>query len=114
MSGSKVTHFSLPRHLLWEYELDGFDYERNAELVIERVLQRGNIREWRATQQYYGKARMLAVARASRQLTEREQAFTELYVESSLNDPHRGGRYQAGDLRSTTASATGRATEGKV
>ena len=85
-----------------------FDYERNADLVIERVLRRGNIAEWRATQAHYGKDRMLAVAEESRELTEREKAFARIYVDSNLNDPHRQGRYQAGDFVFAEKVATGR------
>lgn len=33
--------------LLWEYDLDTFNYERSYKIVIERVLQLGNLQEWR-------------------------------------------------------------------
>jgi hypothetical protein len=98
---------TLPQHLLWEYDLDTFDVDRNAELVIERVLQRGNIAEWRATQSYYGKKRMLEVADRSRQLSERERDFARLFVNSSINASHAGGRYQTGDFSFTQTVAEG-------
>ncbi len=33
--------------LLWEYDLTTFNYEKLYKIVIERVLQRGNLNEWR-------------------------------------------------------------------
>ncbi len=35
--------------LLWEYDLTTFNYEKSYKIVIERVLQRGNLDEWRET-----------------------------------------------------------------
>ena len=33
--------------LLWEYDLDTFNYEKSYKIVIERILQMGNLEEWR-------------------------------------------------------------------
>ena len=65
----------LPQHLLWEYDLTTFDYAAAYRLVIERVIQRGNIVEWREAQNYYGKERFLEVARSSRQLSDRDRSL---------------------------------------
>jgi hypothetical protein len=31
--------------LLWEYDLDTFNYEKSYKIVIERVIERGNLEE---------------------------------------------------------------------
>ena len=32
--------------MLWEYDLDTFNYEKSYKIVIERVLQLGNLKEF--------------------------------------------------------------------
>ncbi len=76
--------FTLPQHLLWEYDLAKFDYDRSYRIAIERVIERGNLEEWRAAQAYYGKEKFLEVAAWSRQLTKRNREFAQLFVNSNL------------------------------
>ncbi|QLH33695.1 MAG: hypothetical protein HWD62_15950 [Cyclobacteriaceae bacterium] len=40
--------------LLWEYDLDTFNYDKSYKIVIERVLERGHLNEWREILKYYG------------------------------------------------------------
>lgn len=77
--------FPIRPHLLWEYDLDAFDFQRSADLVIERIIQRGNRAEWRSMILYYGAEKVLSVARASRQLDRKDKNFAELYVFSTAN-----------------------------
>lgn len=98
MSNAKKKSLDLPKHLLWEYDLTTFDYIKSWFIVIERIIERGDIIQWRLVQDFYGKHKMLEVANTSRQLSERDKAFTRLYVNSPLNDPHRRTDYQAGNL----------------
>jgi len=35
-----------PTRLLWEYDYDTFNFDRSYKIVIERVLQLGNLHEW--------------------------------------------------------------------
>ena len=41
--------------LLWEYDLETFNYEKSYKIVIERVLERGNLEEWREMVRLYKK-----------------------------------------------------------
>ena len=75
----------LPQYLLWEYDLKKFNYNKSYFIVIERVIERGTIDQWRMVQFYYGKEKMLEVARQSKQLSKRDKQFTELFVNSSIN-----------------------------
>ncbi|MFQ5446273.1 MAG: hypothetical protein ACE5FF_05010 [Saprospiraceae bacterium] len=75
----------LRRHLLWGYDFGRFDFNRSASLVIERVIERGNMEEWREIMRYYGREKILEVARKSRQLDQRDKNFTEIYVYSEFN-----------------------------
>ncbi|MFT7121743.1 MAG: hypothetical protein ACJAZ9_001929 [Neolewinella sp.] len=83
----------MPKHLLWEYDLSSFNYDRSWFIVIERVIERGDIIQWRTVQNYYGKEKLLEVAAESRQLSERDKNFTSIYVNSKFNDPYRTTNY---------------------
>ena len=76
---------SLPQHLLWEYDLQKFNYIKSYFIVIERVIERGTIKQWRSVQLFYGKEKMLEVARQSKQLSKRDKNFTEIFVNSDFN-----------------------------
>lgn len=82
--------FSLPRHLLWEFDYEQFDYDAHYRIAIERVIERGGMEEWRAAQRYYGRDRFLEVVDWSRQLSERDKDFARLFVESAYHDAHAG------------------------
>jgi hypothetical protein len=75
---------TLSPHLLWEYNLESFDFDRSKKIVIERVIERGNISDWQVMLGLYGKADILAVSRKSKQLSKRDKQFTEIFVHSSF------------------------------
>lgn len=75
---------SIPAHLLWEYDVALFDFDRSRRIVIERVIERGGITEWQEIVRYYGVDTILEIARASKQLSQKDKAFTEIFVYSNL------------------------------
>ena len=88
MSDKAGPPFHLPQHLLWEYDLDTLDYDQHYRIIIERIIERGDLAAWRGAQAYYGADRFLEVAAWSRQLSSREKAFTELFIESGYHRVH--------------------------
>jgi hypothetical protein len=52
--------------------------------VIERVIERGNLNDWREIFRFYGEKKMLETARSSRQLTKKDKQFTEIFIHSTL------------------------------
>ena len=75
---------SISPHLLWEYSMESFDFLKSKKLVIERIVQRGNIQDWRIMMDYYSKADILKTVRNSRQLSKKDKSFTEIFVDSPL------------------------------
>ena len=75
---------TIPAHLLWEYNVEQFDYDRSKRIVIERVIERGGIEEWKEMIRYYGVPTILQIARASKQLSLKDKSFTEIFVHSNL------------------------------
>jgi hypothetical protein len=39
-------HTKIRAHLLWEVNLEKFDYFKTSQLVVERVVQRGDMDDW--------------------------------------------------------------------
>ena len=85
MKKDESTILSLPQHLLWEYDLQKFNYKKSFFIVIERVIERGTLEQWREVQLFYGKEKILEVARQSKQLSIRDKQFTEIFVNSQFN-----------------------------
>lgn len=40
--------------LLWEYDLKKFDFNKNRSLVVERVIERGTLKDFYAAIRFYG------------------------------------------------------------
>ena len=70
--------------LLWEYDLTTFNYEKSYKIVIERVLQRGNLHQWREMVSLYSKEQILEVIDWSAQLDERDKIFSKLFLSSEF------------------------------
>ncbi|MFK7795979.1 MAG: hypothetical protein AB8E82_00895 [Aureispira sp.] len=45
---------NLPNYLFWDIDLNTLDWDKNARFIIQRVIQRGSLNEWKIIKQYYG------------------------------------------------------------
>ncbi len=70
--------------LLWEYDLHTFNYEKSFKIVIERVLQMGNLEEWRNMVNYYTKEQILETIEWSAQLDKRDKEFSIFFLTSGF------------------------------
>ena len=70
--------------LLWEYDLDTFNYEKSYKIVIERILQMGNLEEWRNMIKFYTKAQILETIAWSAQLDQRDKDFSRFFLTSEF------------------------------
>lgn len=71
-------------NLLWEYDLENFNYDKSYKIVIERVLERGNLKEWREIFHYYGAAKILETIEWSAQLVPRDKVFSKFFLQSDF------------------------------
>ena len=72
--------------LLWEYDLETFNYVKSYKIVIERVLQMGNLEEWRNMVKFYTKAQILETIEWSAQLDRQEKEFSRFFLTSDFLD----------------------------
>lgn len=74
----------IPKTLLWEYNLDSFDFNNSYKIVIERVLQRGNLNDWKEIVTFYSNQQILETIEWSAQLEERDKNFSKLFLKSDF------------------------------
>ncbi len=48
----------LSKSLFWDIKYEELDYEKHARFIIERVLTRGNLNDWKELKRYYGLAKI--------------------------------------------------------
>lgn len=70
--------------LLWEYDLTTFNYDKSYKIVIERVLQLGNLQEWRNMVSYYSRDQILETIDWSAQLDKRDKDFARFFLNSGF------------------------------
>ena len=70
--------------LLWEYDVKTFNWERSYKIVIERVVQLGDIDEWKEIYKFYGPEKIIETIDWSKQLDKRDKDFTRLFLKSDL------------------------------
>ena len=52
--------------------------------MIERIIERGTMEEWKEMLRYYGKEWILDIAEKSTRLDEKNKQFTPLFLESEF------------------------------
>ena len=45
---------TIPRHLLWDMKMEGFDWQKNRQVVVERVIERGREQDFYTIFRMYG------------------------------------------------------------
>lgn len=73
--------------LLWEYDLDTFNYLKSYKIVIERVIERGNLEEWREMVQLFTREQILETIDWSVQLSKRDKDFAKFFLPSGFLQP---------------------------
>ena len=69
--------------LLWEYDLETFNYDKSYKIVIERILQMGNLDEWKNMVKYYSTQKILDTIDWSAQLDKRDKDFSRFFLTSN-------------------------------
>jgi hypothetical protein len=75
---------NIPDYFLWEYDLDTFNYDKSYKIVIERILERGNLEEWREILTYYGEQKIVETIEWSAQLDRRGKEFSRFFLKSDF------------------------------
>ena len=65
----------LSPYLFWDMDRQRVDAERNSRHLIQRVLEYGNLDDWRLTRDYYGMNRVVSECQQLRSLNPKSLAF---------------------------------------
>ncbi|TRX37933.1 hypothetical protein FNW52_03260 [Flavobacterium sp. ZT3R18] len=77
---------NIPAFLLWEYDLNTFNYDKSYKIVIERVLERGTMEDWKEIVHYYPHEKIIETIEWSAQLQNRDKEFSKLFLKSDYFD----------------------------
>jgi hypothetical protein len=77
---------TIPPRLLWEYDLETFNFDKSYKIVIERVLERGTMEDWKEIVNFYKKEKILETIEWSAQLDQRDKNFSKLFLNSDYFD----------------------------
>jgi len=75
---------NIPANLLWEFDYEKFNFDKSYKIVIERVLERGNLDQWREMVKYYTRPQILETIDWSAQLDKRDKDFSRFFLNSEF------------------------------
>jgi hypothetical protein len=75
---------NIPANLLWEFDYETFNFDKSAKIVIERVMERGNLNHWREIKRYYTIEQILETIEWSAQLNKRDKDFCRFFINSDI------------------------------
>lgn len=72
---------SLNSTLFWDSDITSIDWQVNANAVIIRVLERGDLEDFREIRRFYGDKKIKNASLAARYLSERTWSFISFFFE---------------------------------
>ncbi|MBI5540763.1 MAG: hypothetical protein HY951_11935 [Bacteroidia bacterium] len=72
--------------LFWDVEFENVDYDKYSQFIINRVLLRGDIKDWQEIKLYYGVERIKQEIKQMKYLDERTLNFCSIYFNISKID----------------------------
>ncbi|MFH2143332.1 MAG: hypothetical protein ABIJ97_12985 [Bacteroidota bacterium] len=72
--------------LFWDVEYENVDYDKYSQFIINRVLLRGDIKDWQEIKSYYGVERIKKEIVQMKYLDERTLNFCSMYFNISKTE----------------------------
>ena len=72
--------------LFWDVDFLNLNYEAKARFVIERVLERGSLSDWKEIKRYYGLDKIKGAALEIRYLTKKTLNFCSIYFNIPITE----------------------------
>ena len=76
--------YKLSRTLFWDVDYNTIDMDKNAPFIVERVLNRGTIEDFRAILKYYGKQGLKDIALHIRYLDKKALHFCSAFFNAPI------------------------------
>ncbi len=84
MKKSKFKKPDIPQCLLWEYDLETFNFQKSYRIVCERVFERGNVYQWQEIARCYTSEQIIDAINWSAQMDQRDKDFCYLFIKSDF------------------------------
>ncbi len=75
---------NIPSRLLWEFDVSKFNFDISYKVVIERVLERCDIADWKEIVRYYSLEQIKETIEWSAQLSDRDKDFARFFIYSDM------------------------------
>ena len=75
---------NLSEYLFWDTDPVSVDWEKNAQAIIVRVLERGTLLDFREIKRYYGDDKIIQAATSARSLSKKTVNFIAAIFEVPL------------------------------
>ncbi|MFM9003999.1 MAG: DUF6922 domain-containing protein [Flavobacteriales bacterium] len=75
---------NIPNYLLWEYDLETFNYTKSYKIVIERILLLGKIEDWIEMLDFYPLQKINETIEWTKQIEKRDKDFAKLFLKSDM------------------------------
>ena len=72
--------------LFWDVDISKLDWDRHKLLIVERVIERGNMKAFKLTERHYGKEGMAGIIRNITYMHPKNIAFVQTYFNIPLNE----------------------------
>ena len=76
----------LRKQIFWDTDMSQLDYEKQANAIIVRVLERGNMDEWNEIKRYYGHEKIKEAAMKARALSKKTLHFVASLYQIPLTE----------------------------
>lgn len=73
-------------HLFWDMKPGSFRLDKNQELIVERVIQRGSRKDFELLLEVYDREQISKIIRDIAWLSEKDIAFVHVYFDIPLNE----------------------------
>ncbi len=78
--------FELDKSLFWDVDVESADLTKNARHIINRILLRGDIKDWEQLKMFYGIEKIKEEVQKMRFLDKRTLNFCSFYFNIPKND----------------------------
>ncbi len=86
MSNSNIKIADFSSHLFWDVKPDTLNSDLHQRLIVERVVQRGSLKDLSLLEQLYNRDSIRAVISQLPWLNEKDMAFVHVYFDIPYDD----------------------------
>lgn len=66
-------------HLFWDVKPGTLDLQKNRQLIVERVIQRGSRKDWQLMEKTYSREQIIAHVKQIDWMSEKDMAYVHVY-----------------------------------